>query len=64
MLQFLNIKCSTWLVTTNMKKYNVILLDQKEKLRSEYLFHIGPHSLFYVDSYKYLGVYLGQGLVV
>ena len=62
MLQFLNIWCSTWLVTINMKKSNVIHFGQKRKLRSEYVFHIGSHNLLYVDSYKYLhvGVYLDQ----
>ena len=58
MLEFLNIWCSTWLVTINMKKSNVIHFRPKRKLRSEYVLHIGSHKLLYVDSYKYLGVYL------
>ena len=62
MLQFLNIWCSTWLVTINMKKSNVIHFRSKRKLRSEYVFRIGSHKLLYVNSYKYLGVYLDQHL--
>ena len=45
-----------------MKKSNVSHFRPKRKLRSEYVFHIGSHNLLYVDSYKYLGVYLDQHL--
>ena len=62
MLNIVSEWCKKWRLVVNRDKSNIVHFRPSSKVRSDYMFNLGPDILEYKDSYKYLGVVLDQFL--
>ena len=60
MLDCVNAWCHKWRLSINCSKSNVIHFRPSSVERSTFNFFCGSHSLVYVDSYKYLGIWFSE----
>ena len=62
MLDHVNSWCSKWRLLVNNSKSKIIHFRKEISTRSVFEFHIGEHTIDYVDKYKYLGVVFNEFL--
>ena len=56
MLDTLNEWCRQWRINVNKGKSRIVHFRPKNSSKSEFNFAVGPLSIEYAQSYKYLGV--------